>query len=120
MNSFPKLFTLALSCTLATALLSLPAAAADAPATSAPRVAFDGNIKNNSLALSPDESTAVVSYSERRDIIVYDLQANTVRGVLMVMSPGVTSSSHPTARPFMYQTAAVARSSKSTAPRLSP
>ena len=59
----------------------LPAVAADAPAPAA-RATFDGNIKNNSLALSPDESTAVVSYSERPDVVVYNLQKGTERGVL--------------------------------------
>ncbi len=46
------------------------------------RATFDGNIRNNSLALSPDETTAVVSNSERSDIIVYDLPGGSVRGVL--------------------------------------
>ena len=47
-----------------------------------PRWTFDGNIHNNSLAVSPDESLAVASYSESPDVIVYDLKTNTVRGVL--------------------------------------
>ncbi len=51
-------------------------------ATKPTRNTFDGNIRNNSLALSPDESSAVVSYSERPDVIVYDLKANLVRGVI--------------------------------------
>ncbi|VVM67282.1 hypothetical protein PS662_01616 [Pseudomonas fluorescens] len=43
---------------------------------------FDGNIQNNSLAISPDESTAVVSYSQRSDVVVYDLKSGKVRKVL--------------------------------------
>lgn len=54
--------------------------AADAPA--ATRWTFDGNIHNNSLALSPDESMAVVSYSQRPDVVVYDLRTEHVRAVL--------------------------------------
>ncbi|RYE72496.1 MAG: hypothetical protein EOO81_03215 [Oxalobacteraceae bacterium] len=46
------------------------------------RWTFDGGIHNNSLAVSPNEATAVVSYSERPDVIVYDLTSNKVRGVL--------------------------------------
>ena len=70
------------------ALCSMPASATDAAAAMAvkapatARVAFDGNIRNNSLALSPDEATAVVSYSERPDVVVYNLQTGAVRGVL--------------------------------------
>lgn len=55
-----KFTALAISGALFAASFSLPAVAADAPAAAA-RVTFDGNIKNNSLALTPDESTAVVS-----------------------------------------------------------
>lgn len=40
---------------------------------------FDGGIKNNSLALSPDEGTAVVSYSDDPVVIVYDMAAGRVR-----------------------------------------
>ena len=57
-------------------------AAPPAPAAAVVRTAFDGNIRNNSLALSPDETTAAVSYSERSEVIVYNLQTGTVRGVL--------------------------------------
>jgi len=46
------------------------------------RWTFDGTIHNNSLAISPDERTAVVSYSERPDVIVYDLESKKARGVL--------------------------------------
>jgi len=55
---------------------------AHAVATTPTRNTFDGEIHNNSLALSPDESTAVVSYSERPEVIVYDLKSNAVRGVV--------------------------------------
>lgn len=46
------------------------------------RWTFDGNIRNNSLAISPNETMAVASYSERPEIIVYDLKSNKVRGLL--------------------------------------
>lgn len=46
------------------------------------RWTFDGAIHNNSLAISPDEQTAVASYSERSDLVVYDLAHGTVRAVL--------------------------------------
>lgn len=46
------------------------------------RWTFDGAIHNNSLAVSPDETTAVASYSERPDVIVYDLHSGQVRKVL--------------------------------------
>lgn len=62
-----------------------PATAGPAtPATpaAATRWTFDGGIHNNSLAVSPDERTAVVSYSERSDVIVYDLTTGQVRAVL--------------------------------------
>lgn len=56
------------------------------PATAAPaagaRWTFDGGIHNNSLAVSPDERTAVASHSERPDVIVYDLTTAKVRAVL--------------------------------------
>ena len=80
MKTTLKLTALAISSALFAASFSLPAVAADIPV--AARVTFDGNIKNNSLALSPDESTAVVSYSERPDVVVYDLKKGNVRGVL--------------------------------------
>lgn len=35
---------------------------------------FDADIKNNSLAVSPDEHLAAVSYSDEKRVIVYDLQ----------------------------------------------
>ena len=35
---------------------------------------FDAQIKNNSLAVSPDERLAAVSYSDEKRVIVYDLQ----------------------------------------------
>ncbi|NHQ87690.1 YncE family protein [Iodobacter sp. HSC-16F04] len=45
-------------------------------------VKFDSQIRNNSLALSPDESTAVVSYSERPELLVYDLKKGELRQTL--------------------------------------
>ena len=43
---------------------------------------FDADIKNNSLAVSPDEHLGVVSYSDEKRVIVYDLQAGKVLRVL--------------------------------------
>jgi YVTN family beta-propeller protein len=37
---------------------------------------FDGNIKNNSLAISPDESIAVASNSDLTSIVIFDLKSN--------------------------------------------
>ena len=37
------------------------------------QVPFDGDIKNNSLAVSPDEKIAVASYSDSTEIKIYDL-----------------------------------------------
>lgn len=66
MKTTLKLTAIATRSALFAATLSLPYIAADVPAAVA-RMTFDGNIKNKSLALRPDESTAVVSYSERPD-----------------------------------------------------
>nr|WP_297201619.1 YncE family protein [uncultured Pluralibacter sp.] len=57
-------------------LISTLAGAAEA------RWTFDGDIHNNSLAVSPDEKTAVASYSELPDVVVYDLVNGKVRKVL--------------------------------------
>lgn len=40
---------------------------------------FDSNITNNSLAISPDEETAVVSDSREQSFLVYDLKKGTLR-----------------------------------------
>src|SRR5262245_8527405 len=73
---------------------AMTAAAADTPAltpvasvpeavvAAMPRWTFDGAIHNNSLASGPDETIAVASYSERPDVIVYDLRTAAVRAVL--------------------------------------
>lgn len=58
----------------------VPNARADDAA--AARWTFDGAIHNNSLAVSPDETIAVASYSERPDVVVYDLRSGHVRKVL--------------------------------------
>jgi oxalate decarboxylase len=50
--------------------------------SASPRWTFDGAIHNNSLAISPDETIAVASYSERPDIIVYDLKSSRLRDVM--------------------------------------
>jgi len=78
MNHFLRLTLIALCSSAALLGTATSAVAQSAPA----RTTFDGQIRNNSLALSPDERTAVVSYSERAEVIVYDLQKNAVRGVL--------------------------------------
>ena len=71
-----------LSASLSTPFFAAPAlAATPAPAVAA-RTTFDGQIRNNSLSISPDESMAVVSYSERSEVVVYDLRSGTVRGTL--------------------------------------
>ena len=41
--------------------------------------AFDADITNNSLAVSPDEKTAVVSDSREKSLLVYDLAAGGLR-----------------------------------------
>lgn len=65
------------------AIFTVAAFAAFTPVHAADmRKTFDGAIHNNSLAVSPDEMTAVVSYSERPDIVVYDLTSDKVRAVL--------------------------------------
>ena len=84
MNAPNKTLTLAVTSALLATLFSMSANATDAiqkPPMEA-RLTFDGKIRNNSLALSPDEATAVVSYSERPDVVVYNVQANTVLAVL--------------------------------------
>ena len=43
-------------------------------ATSRAEAAFDADIKNNSLAVSPDEHLAAVSYSDEKRVIVYNLK----------------------------------------------
>ena len=55
--------------------VSLNAMAAD------PRWTFNSDI-HNSLAVSPDEKTAVASYSQRSDVVVYDLKSSKVRKIL--------------------------------------
>jgi YVTN family beta-propeller protein len=66
---------------LAAAILAL-APLSGAASAAEPRWTFDGAIHNNSLALSPDETMAVASYSERPDVVVYDLASGKVRAVL--------------------------------------
>jgi YVTN family beta-propeller protein len=43
---------------------------------------LESSIHNKALAVSPDGRTAVASCSERPDVIIYDLEAKRVRGVL--------------------------------------
>ena len=78
-----KLSPLAISLCLALwAFAAVPstASAQTTPAGAMQRWTFDGAIYNNSLALSPDEGTAVVSYSERPDVVAYNLKTGKVRG----------------------------------------
>ncbi|WP_220093984.1 beta-propeller fold lactonase family protein [Arthrobacter sp. AQ5-05] len=49
------------------------AAGSDQAAPDSGRTAFDAEITNNSLAVSPDEKTAVVSDSRENSILIYDL-----------------------------------------------
>ena len=44
--------------------------------------AFDNQIKNNSLAVSPNEAIAVVSYSDEPTVLVFDLNRGNVRSRL--------------------------------------
>jgi YVTN family beta-propeller protein len=80
MKSHRKHAALAICGAVIATCFTLPVLAADTAV--AARATFDGNIRNNSLALSPDETTAVVSYSERPDVVVYNLKKSNVRGVL--------------------------------------
>jgi YVTN family beta-propeller protein len=61
--------------------IALSAVTADASACDM-RWTFDGAIHNNSLALSPDQTMAVASYSERCEVVVYDLTTGKVRATL--------------------------------------
>lgn len=77
-----SLMALALAgCGAATATPDAPAAStatstdADQAAPEYGGAAFDAQITNNSLAVSPDEKTAVVSDSRENAILVYDLAA---------------------------------------------
>jgi YVTN family beta-propeller protein len=81
------LIAAALGTAVTTAATATPALTplASVPETAAapmPRWTFDGAIHNNSLAVSPDETIAVASYSERPDVIVYDLRTGAYRAVL--------------------------------------
>lgn len=80
-------------------LISTIAGAAEA------RWTFDGDIHNNSLAVSPDEKTAVASYSERSDVVVYDLAAGKVRKVMKGYVTPVMHFSLRTVRPYFFLTA---------------
>ena len=75
MNTFFRTTALALCSTFVLVAASVPANAANAAEATPARVTFDGQIRNNSLALSPDEATAVVSFvpsagdSSGRDLV---------------------------------------------------
>lgn len=55
------------------------ATSSDPVALEDPGPGFDGDITNNSLAVSPDEKTAVVSDSREKSILIYDLAEGTLR-----------------------------------------
>lgn len=78
-----KLTLVAAMCMAAATTLFTGASLASNQAQTAPvRWTFDGQIRNNTLALSPDERTAVVAYSQGPELIVYDLDSGKVRAVL--------------------------------------
>lgn len=59
-----------------------PVIASTTPLTDAVKQNFDGEIQNNTLAISPDEKLAVVAHSGRPEVIVYDLTTGKVGAVL--------------------------------------
>ena len=59
MNTFFRTTALAWCSTFVLVAASVPANAANGAEATPARVTFDGQIRNNSLALSPDEATAV-------------------------------------------------------------
>jgi YVTN family beta-propeller protein len=58
----------------------------NAPSTSTPttetRWTFDGHIRNNTLAVSPDETMALAANSETPHILVYDLKTGKIKETL--------------------------------------
>ncbi len=49
---------------------------------------FDGDIKNNSLAISPDESIAVASYSDSVKVKVYNIKTGrTIKNIVGFINP---------------------------------
>ncbi|MFM5622443.1 YncE family protein [Aeromonas veronii] len=59
-----------------------PVIASTTPLIESVRHNFDGEIQNNTLAISPDEKLAVVARSGMPEVIVYDLATGKVRSVL--------------------------------------
>lgn len=59
-----------------------PVTATTTPLTDAVKQNFDGEIQNNTLAISPDEKLAVVARSGKPEVIVYDLTTGKVSAVL--------------------------------------
>jgi YVTN family beta-propeller protein len=83
MNKSPLALIIYMSGTLFVSTLSAPVLANEKVSTPvAVQKTFDGSIQNNSLAISPDEKLAVVSYSARTDIAVYDLEKGELRQVI--------------------------------------
>ncbi|MDI3195952.1 beta-propeller fold lactonase family protein, partial [Pseudarthrobacter sp. AL07] len=56
-----------------------PGAAASSDSAAADKTGFDTDITNNSLAVSPDEKTAVVSDSREKSLLIYDLAEGGLR-----------------------------------------
>lgn len=61
---------------------------------------FDGQIHNNSLAISPDEKTAVVSISSHPEVFVYQLDTGKVRARLNQFITPRNILFHPNGRYF--------------------
>lgn len=61
---------------------AFPVSASTTPLTKAVKQNFDGEIQNNTLAVSPNEKQAVVARSGQPEVIVYDLMTGTVSAVL--------------------------------------
>ncbi|QHK22317.1 beta-propeller fold lactonase family protein [Pseudarthrobacter psychrotolerans] len=55
------------------------AASSDSAAAENSKTGFDADITNNSLAVSPDEKTAVVSDSREKSLLIYDLAEGGLR-----------------------------------------
>ncbi|BFO08943.1 beta-propeller fold lactonase family protein [Serratia rubidaea] len=61
---------------------AFPTVAGTLPATEMVKKSFDGEIHNNTLAISPNEKLAVVARSGQPEVIVYDLTTGKVSQVL--------------------------------------
>lgn len=61
---------------------AFPVSASTTPLAETGKQHFDGEIHNNTLAISPDEKLAVVARSGKPEVIVYDLTTGNVSTVL--------------------------------------